>query len=300
MKALLLLATIGILHISVSNADETKQFPDNDTNYHSRVNTGFGQYYTRSLFNSEKVALTYDDGPDPVTTPKILDVLKEYGVKATFFVLGEKLDNPAVQPVLKRIIQEGHYLASHDWTHLNNNNESKEKFKRDLKRSIIKIEKLYQVYSPDTSHPEIFFRFPFGAYGNATGYHHLNVMKEISQELYGENCINFVFWDIDTEDWLKQMTGRNVYQNIIANLYGGKGYVHKKKRWGRGFKKVKITIHNPVGGGVILMHDVHAKNIESTRLFLEYAKQNSIEILHLTEIEEYSYEGKRCELLSPL
>jgi len=277
-----------------------KQFPRDDHQYQTNVDRGFGQYYARSLFHTEKVALTYDDGPDPVTTPKILDLLKQYNVQATFFVLGEKLDNPKVQNVLKRIIQEGHFLASHDWNHLNNNGENRAKFKRDLKRSIVKIEKLYQKYAPGEYHPEMYFRFPFGAYGTSTGYHHFNIMKEISQELYGENCINFVFWDIDTDDWLKQMTGKNVFKNIVANIYGGKGYAHKKKRWGKGFKKVSVTIRNPVGGGVILMHDVHAKNVESTKLFLEYAQKKGIEILPLSEVKEYSYAGKRCELISPL
>lgn len=278
---------------------DSKQFPE-DRQYQNGTDRGFAQYYTRSLFHSKRVVLTYDDGPDPVTTPKILDVLKKYNVKAVFFTLGEKLNDPKVQPVLKRMIQEGHFLSSHDWTHRNNNSENREQYKQGLKKSILTIEKLYQKYAPGTYHPEMYYRFPFGAYGSARDFHHFNIMQEVSQEIYGENCINFSFWDIDTVDWLQDMTSQDVFKNIIANIEGGQGFVHKKKRWRRGYKKVKITIKHPVGGGVILMHDVHAKNVKSTELFLKYAQTHNIEVLPLNEVEEYSYAGKSCEVISPL
>ena len=64
----------------------------------------------------EKVAyLTFDDGPSSNITPKVLDVLKEEGVKATFFVLGQNVKSHPEQ--LKRIYDEGHYIANHSYTH---------------------------------------------------------------------------------------------------------------------------------------------------------------------------------------
>jgi cellulose synthase/poly-beta-1,6-N-acetylglucosamine synthase-like glycosyltransferase/peptidoglycan/xylan/chitin deacetylase (PgdA/CDA1 family)/spore germination protein YaaH len=64
-----------------------------------------------------KIALTFDDGPDPVWTPKILDILKAENVKATFFVLGENgQENPGL---LKRIVDEGHTIGNHSFTHPN-------------------------------------------------------------------------------------------------------------------------------------------------------------------------------------
>ncbi len=287
-------------HNTYAQNRKEKQFPEENYTYRTGIDTGFAKYYARSLYHTKTVTLTYDDGPDAVTTPKILDLLKKYHVTATFFTLGEKLDDPKLQPVIKRIIQEGHFLASHDWNHRNNNHENKEQFKTGMRKTILKIEQLYTKYAPGQYHPELYFRFPFGAYGKASNFHHFNAMKELSQELYGENCINFVFWDIDTDDWLSAMNGHDVFQNIVANIVGGRAYIHKKKRWGRGFKKVAITIRHPIGGGVILMHDVHAKNIESTRLFLEYAKQHSIKIVPLNSVKEYRYDNKVCELINPL
>ncbi len=61
------------------------------------------------------VALTFDDGPDPVDTPKLLDLLKEKGVKATFFVVGKRADQ--YPEVVRRAWEEGHLVANHTWSH---------------------------------------------------------------------------------------------------------------------------------------------------------------------------------------
>lgn len=64
-----------------------------------------------------KIVLTFDDGPDPVWTPKILDILKQENVKATFFVVGE---NGQTNPdLIKRIVREGHEIGNHSFTHPN-------------------------------------------------------------------------------------------------------------------------------------------------------------------------------------
>jgi cellulose synthase/poly-beta-1,6-N-acetylglucosamine synthase-like glycosyltransferase/peptidoglycan/xylan/chitin deacetylase (PgdA/CDA1 family)/spore germination protein YaaH len=66
-------------------------------------------------YKPKEVALSFDDGPDPVWTPKILDILKKYDVKATFMVIGEQAaDNPSL---LKRYIREGHEIGNHTFTH---------------------------------------------------------------------------------------------------------------------------------------------------------------------------------------
>jgi cellulose synthase/poly-beta-1,6-N-acetylglucosamine synthase-like glycosyltransferase/peptidoglycan/xylan/chitin deacetylase (PgdA/CDA1 family)/spore germination protein YaaH len=67
--------------------------------------------------DSMKVALTFDDGPDPRYTPAILDTLRSRGVKATFFVIGRNADeNPGL---LRRIVREGHEIGNHTYTHPN-------------------------------------------------------------------------------------------------------------------------------------------------------------------------------------
>src|SRR5712691_3916383 len=62
-----------------------------------------------------ELSLTFDDGPDPEHTPRLLDLMAKYGLRGTFFVLGEKV---AAQPELaRRIVAEGHEIGNHTWTH---------------------------------------------------------------------------------------------------------------------------------------------------------------------------------------
>jgi peptidoglycan-N-acetylglucosamine deacetylase len=63
------------------------------------------------------VALTFDDGPDPVDTPRLLDLLREKDVKATFFVIGKRADQHP--EVVRRAWAEGHLIANHTWSHYN-------------------------------------------------------------------------------------------------------------------------------------------------------------------------------------
>ena len=66
-------------------------------------------------YNPKKLALSFDDGPDATWTPRILDVLKKYNVKGTFFVIGQEAsDNVGL---LKRYIREGHEIGNHTFTH---------------------------------------------------------------------------------------------------------------------------------------------------------------------------------------
>jgi peptidoglycan-N-acetylglucosamine deacetylase len=61
------------------------------------------------------LALTFDDGPDPVDTPKLLDLLREKDVKATFFVVGKRADQ--YPEIVRRAWAEGHLVANHTWSH---------------------------------------------------------------------------------------------------------------------------------------------------------------------------------------
>jgi peptidoglycan-N-acetylglucosamine deacetylase len=87
----------------------------------------------RPNINGQKIAfLTFDDGPIPETTPYILDTLKKYGVKATFFCVGE---NVKKHPELyKHIIQEGHFVGNHTFNHLKGWETPTEKYLENVKQ----------------------------------------------------------------------------------------------------------------------------------------------------------------------
>jgi peptidoglycan-N-acetylglucosamine deacetylase len=80
--------------------------------------------------SEKKVAITFDDGPDPTWTPKILDVLKEKNVKATFFLIGLEVEK--YPGVAKRIYKEGHEIGNHTFTHPDISNISKRYFEVEL------------------------------------------------------------------------------------------------------------------------------------------------------------------------
>ncbi|MGW0436501.1 polysaccharide deacetylase family protein [Micromonospora sp. NPDC003197] len=74
-----------------------------------------GPYGTRRLTGSKAVALTFDDGPHPVWTPKVLDQLREAKVQATFCLVGTKVRQHP--DLVARIVREGHSLCNHSWQH---------------------------------------------------------------------------------------------------------------------------------------------------------------------------------------
>jgi peptidoglycan/xylan/chitin deacetylase (PgdA/CDA1 family) len=264
-----------------------KQFPDMNINYDSS-HRGWSKYLSKSLHGTRKLVLTFDDGPHPVNTPRLLDILKKYNVKATFFAMGALIKK--YPSIAKRIVKEGHILAGHDWIHTNSNSESETLFSSGLKSTILSIKK-------HNSKREFYYRFPYGAYGNGNGgYHHLNTMKKVSQEIFGENCINFSFWDIDTSDWVSNMTADNIVQTLMANLNGGTAYKFKKTN--NGYTKVSYKINRPLAGGVILMHDIHKRTVDATEKFLKRIQGGHIEIVPLDQVREFEFGNTVCEILS--
>ncbi len=64
-----------------------------------------------------KLTLTFDNGPEPDVTPMVLDVLREHSVRASFFVLGHKLADPARRSLTERAFSEGHWIGNHTYSH---------------------------------------------------------------------------------------------------------------------------------------------------------------------------------------
>jgi len=79
------------------------------------------------------VAITFDDGPHPVFTPQILNILAEYNAKATFFVAGNKAER--FPEVLKRVVKEGHEIGNHTYSHLITSRISAAQLTEELKRT---------------------------------------------------------------------------------------------------------------------------------------------------------------------
>lgn len=287
MKNLIFLLSLTCLPLFAAIA-EFEQYPE-DREYTS-VDRGLRPYRALTVYKTGTFTLTFDDGPDPVRTPLILDILKKHDVKATFFVLTMKV-NEATYPLIKRMLDEGHIVASHGPSHDRVRDLSRAQFKTQLEQSFLDLAKWYQ----RAGHPfdKHYFRFPYGDYGTRKDYHHINVLRELSTSLMGENCIHMAFWDIDTADWVPGMTPQEVASNIIAHNEGGIFMDFKKQ--GDRYVKVPVLIKDPPAGGVILQHDVHDSSILGTDLFLKYAKERGLSIVRLDEIEEFKI-TKSCQL----
>jgi peptidoglycan/xylan/chitin deacetylase (PgdA/CDA1 family) len=145
--------------------------------------------------DQKRIALTFDDGPHSVITPKVLEVLRSNEVKATFFVLGNQVKkNPKI---LAQEVAEGHEIGNHTYSH---------RLLTSMTTNLIQSEFF------DTQHliknavgfePEL-FRPPYGVYRAST------------KTLLLENHMNtIVLWSIDPEDW-KSRDSEKVF-NIITN-----------------------------------------------------------------------------------
>lgn len=282
-----------ILLPTLTHAFEVEQYPEERTYRIGESN--YKQYGATSLHQTGKFALTFDDGPHPTLTTQVLDELKKHNAKATFFVITSQI-NESTFPIIKRMLDEGHIVGSHGKSHDNSNTLTKDVWKSRVKNSFLELSKWYK--RAGHSMDKLYYRFPYAAYGTRKDYNHMNALKEISHELYGDNCIQFAFWDIDSGDWVPGMTAKEIAQNFSSSNEGGRFTGYKTVRNARGQKvqvKAVETIKNPTAGGVVLQHDIQKGTVEGTKLILNYVKENNLEIIPLDEAEEFRV-TKSCKL----
>ena len=187
-RKILALATIAFLPGVIAFAQETTSTVPKDKPVPSPVRPKATPTPAEPpiTFNSVHVdgpyiALTFDDGPSPVLTPKLLDLLAARHLKATFFVVGQ---NAADHPdILKRAVREGHEIANHSWSHPNLGKMSDEAVRRELQKTDDAI-------AAAIGKRPTLMRPP---YGSITA----NQKKWIHQE-FGYRII---IWDVDPLDW---------------------------------------------------------------------------------------------------
>ena len=142
---------------------------------------------------AKKVAITFDDGPNPVYTPKLLDGLKERDVKATFFVIGEEAE--LYPEIIERMAKEGHEIGNHTYSHVN-------LCCLDYEEIEYEVNKTNQVIEKITGEYPVYIRPPFGSW---------------SKELGDKTGMIEVLWDIDPKDWDTSNTG-TVITRVLKNV----------------------------------------------------------------------------------
>ena len=126
---------------------------------------------------TKKIAITFDDGPNPIYTPMLLDGLKERGIHATFFLLGESAQN--YPDLVRRIQEEGHLIGNHTFHHKDLKNADTVLLHQEVVKTNEVIEKI-------TGQTPQYIRPPFGSH------------KENLEEQTG---MLVVLWNIDPLDW---------------------------------------------------------------------------------------------------
>ncbi len=180
------------------------------------------------------VALTFDDGPSAAYTPKVLNILRQYGAKATFFVLGENAARN--RGILARAAAEGHEIGSHTWSHIKLTSKSRDTIISEMNRTS-------EVVRQATGHLPRVMRPPYGATNKA--------VTSFMMQQYGMPSI---LWDVDTVDWKHPGVGtvisravngaRNGSIILLHDIHGStlaavEGVV--KGLQARGFKLVTVS-----------------------------------------------------------
>ena len=148
----------------------------------------------RKETKNKEIWLTFDDGPTPEVTPWILSVLKKGNVKATFFLVGQQIEE--FPELVDTIIKDGHTIANHSYSHKNGWLTNKEKYLEDIENC--------QALMPNNK----LFRPPYG-----------KITKAQITALKGRYKI--ILWDVLSYDFQQNSIPKRVKENIINNTSAG-------------------------------------------------------------------------------
>lgn len=165
---------------------------DKDTRYEAAY-TDFPTYpivYHEGAGDEHAVTLTFDDGPDPEWTPQILDILKEHHLKAAFFLVGSQAE--AYPWLVRRIVNEGHVIGNHTYTHPNMGEISAKQIGIELNATQWLLESI-------TGRSTTLFRPPYNADSRPTHVAELRPLKQVQDEL----GYLILLENIDPEDWAR-------------------------------------------------------------------------------------------------
>ncbi len=190
------------------------------------------------------VHFTFDDGPHTTLTPKVLDVLKEEKVPATFFVLGShfsggkaKPANKAKYDLLDRMQKEGHLIGSHTYEHINHPKYSQ----AEVKENIQKASQLLDGYL----NPPV-LRLPYGGGAFRSSVDAVQNKNDMVMNEVKSAGFNHVLWDIDTNDWDAQkrpLIGEQILKDICRSK-----------------------------GGVVLFHDIQSYTVSNLKTWIQAIK----------------------------
>lgn len=193
--------------------------------------------------------LTFDDGPDPRTTPRLLDMLDELGIKATFFFSasrfrGREKRNAAAADIARETLRRGHAIGSHSVDHVRMGRMSPAELAAQLNEND-------QLFEAVFGQRTFLFRPPFGSHN-----------RQLDRMLHSRGYTH-VLWNIGLADWV-QRSPESILKTFIKML--------KRNET----RKEQL-------GGVVLLHDTHAWTVDAVPLIVTYIRQRNCELLQAGE-----------------
>lgn len=148
---------------------------------------------------TKKICLTFDDGPHEVFTPIILDILKQYNIKATFFIVGDRVSDN--KDIIKRIIDEGHDIGNHSYNH--------ECFSKMTDQDVFdSINNTNNILNKYFNYTPKYVRVPYGR-----GYRDERIVS-----IFKKLNLRHIFWNVDSRDWDKQNNCDVIIDNVLFGL----------------------------------------------------------------------------------
>lgn len=211
------------------NAEKTNQ-TNNNENPKNNTKSQNGVIY-----------LTFDDGPSANITPKVLDILKENGIKASFFVINYSDSN---EKLVQREVNEGHTIGIHGYSH------EYSKIYRSKDTYMQNVYSLQEKIRKSTGVTTMYTRFPGGSSNTISRRYCKGIMTDLTKELLARG-FKYYDWNVCAEDAGSARNANDVYNYVVK-------YLSKKH------------------GNMVLMHDFasNKKGLEALPRIIKYAKQN--------------------------
>ena len=160
----------------------------------------YGEILWHGNRNLPEVALTFDDGPSAQYTPQVLDVLKKYDVRATFFVLGENIEKNG--DIISREAAEGHEIGNHTYSHLEERRNDVDFMRNEIISTNILIKKF------SGKNPR-YFRPPYGP----ENWRFLDEAELLNYSI--------ILWGVDVRDWDAKVTRDEISSEIVKQAKNG-------------------------------------------------------------------------------
>ena len=199
------------------------------------------------------IYLTFDDGPSTKNTARLLDILKEENVKATFFLI----DKTNTDYLIKRMYDEGHTIGLHTASH-------NYKYIYSSTTNFIKdIEKIQEKVARITGEKSSIIRFPGGS-SNTVSSFNPGIMCTLSNMII-EKGYHYFDWNVSSGDAGSKRSKKNTYRNVTNNL--------SKNR-----------------ANVVLMHDIYDSTVDAVKDIIKYGKDNGYTFEKITmDTEMYTH-----------